>query len=301
MSAESKEFNYRGQLDLGIGRHPELDRNFHVGGRSFYFFDFDDNIMFLLTPIALFHKETGKEIRVSSGEYAQHHHGIGKQGLYKDYEIRLDDHSGSFRFFRDHSPEVLASIGLSNQTFVEDVMAALEHPDSHWQGPSWSCFYHAAFNQRPVSLITARGHSPETMKKGISEIIQRRILPLQPNYLGVFPVSHPQVRVELGDVEKNWSVAKLKQNAISQSVQRAFQQYGYNPHHRFGMSDDDPKNIELIAEEMRRLKHQYPENSFFLIETHSGNFIKHEIGLNQTQGTRLDKGRSEDQQLSLFS
>jgi hypothetical protein len=61
------------------------------------------------------------------------------------------------------------------------------------------------------------------------------------------------------------------------SVEQAIQTYGYSPHHRFGMSDDDPKNIELIAEEMTRLKARYPEMSFFMIETQHGNFIKHEI------------------------
>jgi hypothetical protein len=82
--------------------------------------------------------------------------------------------------------------------------------------------------------------------------------------------------------------AELKQKAIRASVKKALAEYGYSPHHRFGMSDDDPKNIQLIIEEMSRLKSEYPEMSFFMIETQKGEFVKHEITLSGLQGKRLD-------------
>ena len=59
------------QLGLNIAKPYEKDRNYHKGGRSFYFFDFDDNIAILGTPTYLFHKETGDELILSSGEFAQ--------------------------------------------------------------------------------------------------------------------------------------------------------------------------------------------------------------------------------------
>jgi hypothetical protein len=49
----------KSQLELGETRKREPDRNLHRGGRSFYFFDFDDNIAFLTTPLILFHKDNG--------------------------------------------------------------------------------------------------------------------------------------------------------------------------------------------------------------------------------------------------
>lgn len=287
----------KGQIELGIDRVPERDRNHHLGGRSFYFFDFDDNILFLTTPIIVFHKTSGAEIAISSGEWALNHHQIGRAGAYKDYEIRDFDNHGSFRHFRDHDEEGLRRLGARKQLFVEDVAAVLGFPDLQWKGPSWECFYHAAFNQRPVSVITARGHHPNTLADGIRVLVETRWLPLEPSYLSILPVTHPGTRQALGDDEFKMSVAELKQRAIRQSVELAIQRHGYSPHHRFGMSDDDPKNIQLIAEEMGRLKTRFPEMSFFLIETHGGQFLKHEVG---HSGLRTDRLREEGQ-MSLFA
>lgn len=277
-------FEKKGQLDLGIQREKERDRNAHRGGRSFYFFDFDDNIAFLTTPLILFHKTTNEEVALSSGEWAQIHSTIGKSGIYKDFEIRFEDHTGTFRYFRDHEAHELEKLGHKNQVFVRDIMSILGTPDFQWKGPSWECFYHATFNQRPISVITARGHSPDTIKLGISQFVHHRFLPMEPNYLSLFPVSHIPTRQLLGDHELKMSTAELKQRAIRESLKAALETYGYNDHHRFGMSDDDPKNLHLIYEEMKRLKNEYPRLSFFIIETHNGQFVKHEVTLGGTEG-----------------
>jgi hypothetical protein len=287
----------KGQLELGIQRQKEQDRNHHLGGRSFYFFDFDDNIAFLSTPLILFHKENGGELAISSGDFAQHHHNIGASGPYADYKIDFDDVRGTFRNFRDHHPEELERLGSRSQIFVQDVAEALGFPDFQWKGPSWECFYHATFNQRPVSVITARGHHPDTLKDGIRLFVKSKILPMEPNYLSIFPVSHKPTRQILGDHNYSETTAELKQRAIRASVEKAIETYGYNAHHRFGMSDDDPKNIQLIAEEMTRLKARYPEMSFFMIETQNGNFVKHEIRLSGVNSLRVSENAP---QLSLF-
>ena len=266
-----------GQLELGETRLKEPDRNFNRGGRSFYFFDFDDNIAFLTTPLILFHKETKEEFNLTSGEWALHHLAIGKPGRFQDYEINFDDKQGTFRYFRDVDHDILEKELNKKQPFIEDVLGALNTPDLQWKGPSWDCFYHATFNQRPISVITARGHSAEILKEGIHEFVKAGHLPAAPNYLSVFAVSNKDVRKHLNDHEFKLSTAELKQKAIRASVEKAIEVYGYSPHHRFGMSDDDPKNIQLIVEEMARLKSSYPEMSFFMIETHEGSFMKHEI------------------------
>lgn len=287
------------QLELGISRPQEKDRNYHLGGRSFYFFDFDDNIAHLSTRLVIFHKQTGEEKLLTSQEWALYHSQIGQPGLFEDYYLDYCDRTGSFRNFRDQTAEDLKKLGRQRQIFLEDLHEALVHPDIQWKGPSWDCFYHATFNQRPMSLITARGHDPETIKDGIRMLVQHKILPMEPHYLSLFPVSRPQTRIDLGDADFTRSAAELKQRAIRASVEKAFEIYGYNPHHRFGMSDDDPKNIQLIYEEMRRLKTDYPEVSFFLIETHKGDFVKHEILLS---GITSSSNASPDSvvQMSLF-
>jgi hypothetical protein len=292
----SDEANKKGQLDLGINRTPEKDRNFHLGGRSFYFFDFDDNIAFLTTPLVLFHKETKVEQPISSGDFAQYNSTIGKSGIYGDFEIDFCDVTGTFRNFRDHNISEVEKIAGKSQVFVQDVAAALGYPDFQWKGPSWECFYHATFNQRPLSVITARGHHPDTLKDGIKVFVKNKLLPLEPNYLSLYPVSHKPTRLLLGDTNFSEGTAELKQRAIRASVEKAIEIYGYNAHHRFGMSDDDPKNIELIVEEMTRLKARFPEMSFFMIETQHGNFIKHEVKVGGLQGQKVE----DLSQLSFF-
>ncbi|TNE95833.1 MAG: hypothetical protein EP326_14305 [Deltaproteobacteria bacterium] len=287
----------KSQLELELFRPKEQDRNFHLGGRSFYFFDFDDNVAYLSTPIVLFHKETEKEVFVSSGEFAKENKKIGSEGVYKDYYMNFNDDHGSFRYFRDKDFGLLDKIVRKKQTFVQDIEKALSNPDYHWKAPSWECFYHATYNQRPMSVITARGHNAETMVEGIKLMVRDGHLPMMPNFLSIYPVSNPDTRIELGDRDLKSNVAELKRAAIRESVEKAIQEYGYNPHHRFGMSDDDEKNIELITEEMKYLKRKYPEMSFFVIQTFEHSYIKREI---LQQRTRRVKVGDETEQLNLF-
>ena len=286
----------RGQLELPIEREIVKDRNADKGGRSFYFFDFDDNVAFLTTPAFIFHKDTGAELKLSSGEFAQVHRTIGKHGPYADYRMDFCDRTGTFRHFRDQDiGEVERTLG-KKQVFVQDLAAALGHPDVVWKGPSWSCFYHATLNQRPVSLITARGHNPVTLQEGVRLFVEKQYLPYEPNYLSIYPVTNLEIRKELGDFEFTASVAALKKKAIRASVERAIQIYGLNPYHRFGMSDDDPHNIELIVEAMKELKNDYPEMSFFVIETQAGRFVKWEVYHDRTEATLCAK----EQDLRVF-
>ncbi len=286
----------KGQLELPIERELTDDRNADKGGRSFYFFDFDDNVAFLTTPTFIFHKDTGHELKISSGEFAQVHRHVGKHGPYADYKIDYCDRSGTFRHFRDQDITEVEKLAGTRQMFVNDLAAALGFPDVQWKGPSWSCFYHATLNQRPVSVITARGHAPETIRDGIKLLVDKNYLPYEPNYLSLYPVTNLNVRKELGDEKGELSVAALKKLAIRASVDRAVQLYGNSPYHRFGMSDDDPHNIELIVESMRELKNVYPEMSFFVIETQAGRFVKWEVYPGGAEATLC----ATDQDLRVF-
>jgi hypothetical protein len=294
-----KKFKNAGQLSFDFERPKEPDRNLHLGGRSFYFFDFDDNVLYLTTPIILFHKGSGEELAVSSGDFANESKNIGKSGLYENFYIDINDIKGSFRYFRDLEFN-LEDIAIGKkQNFIKDIELALTHADHVWKAPSWNCFYHATFNHRPVSLITARGHHPDTIMDGINLLAASGHIPHIPNYHSIFPVSNPEIRKKLGDTQLVKNVAELKKVAIRASVEKAIELYGYSPYHRFGMSDDDHKNVELISEEMRALKSQYPEMSFFVIETFKNSFKKYEILLHETREIISEKD-SQSSQLSLF-
>ncbi len=274
-----------GQLELPIERKAERDRNADLGGRSFYFFDFDDNVAFLTTPSYIFHKETKQELQLSSGEFAQVHRSVGKSGLYRDYKIEFCEQTGTFRNFRDQDLSWVEKLLGKKQGFFNDLAAALGYPDFQWKGPSWNCFHHAALNQRPLAVITARGHAPETIREGISLFVKEGHIPLEPNYLAIYPVSNKSIRASLGDPNFVMNTAELKKAAIRKAVEQAIEVYGYSPHHRFGMSDDDPHNIELITSEMKVLKSLYPEMSFFIIETHKGQATKWEVYPDRTEAS----------------
>lgn len=286
----------KSQLELSISRKQEPDRNHHLGGRSFYFFDFDDNIAFLATPVVLFHKDTGEEIMLTSGEFAQISRDLKENGHFYDHILDFDDKNGSFRFYRDSDQSLWTKAFRKKQAFEKDILDILNQADLMWKGPSWNCFYHAVFNQRPTSIITARGHSPETIKKGIRLIHKNGHLPKEPNYLDIFPVNHPETKTRLGHELDDTDVAVMKQKAIRMSVEKAFEDYGYNPHHRFGMSDDDPRNVELITQEFRALKKDYPDVSFFVISTSHGDFVKKEVFTDYS----VDQNLYPRHQLSLF-
>jgi hypothetical protein len=58
----------KGQMTVPIQFFRELDRNFHgKGGRSFYFFDLDDNVLHLPSELVLF-KESDSSIKSVSTE-----------------------------------------------------------------------------------------------------------------------------------------------------------------------------------------------------------------------------------------
>lgn len=286
------------QLELSFERPVEPDRNYHLGGKSFYFFDFDDNVAYLATPIIIFHKKTGDELHLSSGEFAQHGHDVGKTGPYVDYYVDLNDETGSFRNFRDRDIPA-HSKGQLKQAFIEDIEVAIQKKDFTWKAPSWNCFYHATYNLRPLSVITARGHQSETIKEGISLLVKDGHLPHNPNFLSVYPVSNPQTRAALGDENFSASVPELKKGAIRKSVEQAIERYGHNPYHRFGMSDDDPRNVDLITSEMQSLKGRFPEMSFFVIQTFKDSFEKREILETKTRDI-ITRSESKLDQLSLL-
>jgi hypothetical protein len=289
---------FGGQLEFDFERERSHDRNFSKGGRSFYFFDFDDNIMFLSTPIFLFHKKTFQEIRLSSGEFSQYSKSIGKEGRFKNYTIIDDDSEGSFRNFRDKNINVVGRLLGKKQILLNDIKEAMERPDFLWKGPSWNFFYHATLNKRPISIITARGHESNTIKKGIGEMVRLGHLPHNPNFLSVFPVCNPNTKMTL-DEKGTMSVGELKRKAIRSSVELAIIKYGPSPYHRFGMSDDDPHNIEMITEEMTKLKREFPNMSFFVIKALAESLEKREIFGDHFEEYSLNRDESSYSQLSL--
>jgi len=265
------------QLPLAQWLPYKEDHNARRGGRSFYFFDLDDNILFMDTKIVLFHKENASEIEISTAELSLNIKTIGVSGKYKDYRIDPDDTVGSYRNFRDRKISFWRRWRGEVQSIETDLIEALKKPEWDWHGPSWNHFFYAVLNGRPISIITARGHQEKTIKRTLNRLYHEGHLLKKPNILTIFPVSNPDLRKDLGGGDPDKPVSVLKKEALHRSVEKAFEKYGYSPYHRFGVSDDDPRNIDEITSTLVEIKKKYPENAFFVIDSSGGNIQKTEI------------------------
>ncbi len=251
------------------------------GSISFYFFDFDDNSMFLETPIFLRNTSNGKERAVSTTEFAGIRGQLGKSGRWATFEI----FERTYSHFRDLPPEEAAN--GTKEYFVQDIEKALQLPEDEWQAPAWPMLQYACEQQRPLAFVTARGHSRETIKAGVSVLVEKGHLPKEPNYLEVYAVSNPDMVEELlssVDAEERRRVeniadrtSALKRIAIRNIVNLALETYGEEPEHRFGMSDDDPENIDLIIKAMCDCKKNHLDKRFFVINTHHDGHVKLEV------------------------
>ena len=74
------------------------------------------------------------------------------------------------------------------------------------------------------------------------------------------------------------TTSAYKHIAIRNIVDMAMDQFPDERNfHRFGMSDDDPKNVDLAIKAMCDYKKKYLENRFFVINTHHGEHAKLEV------------------------
>jgi len=235
---------------------------------SFYLFDFDDNIMFLKTPIFVRNRVEGDVQSVSTTEFAEIRTKLGEVGDWKDYET----YGGTYSHFRDIPADELQP--GQKQYFVKDVEEAIAEDPQEWQAPSWNMFAYACRKQRPLALVTARGHSAETIKAGVRVLAEHGLIEQEPKYLAIYPVGNPQVQ---GELLAGTDTSTLKRIAICKTVDQALQKYGAEPEHLFGMSDDDPKNVNLIIKAMCECKKKYPDKRFVVIDTHKDEYVKLEV------------------------
>jgi predicted enzyme related to lactoylglutathione lyase len=217
--------------------------------RSFYFFDVDDNLLFLPTSIYLWNAETQAEKVVNSGEFAAIQNKLGREAPWQSWSIG----ERTFRDFRDDP-----AVPVEQQTFIADLRRALAAGDDAWRGPAFPLLVHACDKGRPIAVVTARGHEPETIEAGFRVLVEVGLL--------------PQVPVVIG-----FTTAAIKKRAIKHAVAKALDTYGADLPHRFGMSDDDPNNVVLAISAMRDCKAEHPDKRFFVINTNHEEYVKLEI------------------------
>lgn len=137
--------------------------NEDVASRDFkyYIFDWDDNILHMPTKIKLEHRGDDGEwrpVEVSTSTFAlvradEEHYRPPKGGWAEAFS-NFEDHPG-----RDN--------------FMEDTIAALERIEhGEKPGPSFQAMKKTLREGRIFAIVTARGHSPETIEKAVRVFIR---------------------------------------------------------------------------------------------------------------------------------
>ena len=120
---------------------------------KYYAFDWDDNIVHMPTKIVL-KTEDGGEVGMSTDDFAEYRGQIGKEPFDYKGDTIVGFAEDPFRNFRT----------AGDKDFLIDAMRAK-------LGPAFHDFREAINNGSIFSIITARGHNPNTLKQAVYNYI----------------------------------------------------------------------------------------------------------------------------------
>jgi len=120
---------------------------------KYYAFDWDDNIVSMPTKIIL-KNEDGDEVGMGTEDFAEYRTKIGKDPFKYKGDVIVNFAEDPFRNFGTKG----------DKQFLIDAMKAKE-------APAFSDFKEAINNGSIFSIITARGHSPKTLRTGVYNYI----------------------------------------------------------------------------------------------------------------------------------
>ena len=249
-----------------------------------YSFDWDDNIINMPTKIKMLRKTDNgwDKVNVGTSEFA----------TVRDNEnYELDD--GAFDNFIDE------------ESFLNDLQEAL---DSGSFAPSFAKFKEALVYANPISIITARGHNPEVIRKGVDLVISNtfsedelgrmidNIQQLYPELEGETPEIILKTYLDSHDYHTvtseifadkfgtdSGSAANPEENkkiALRDYVTKIVAKVGemVNTSHNklsVGFSDDDLGNINAIIPFIKEvLQVEFPEVDFIVYDTSDGDVNK---------------------------
>jgi len=263
-----------------ISKHDEY-KNFIESlnpAQSFYIFDIDENMLSLPTKVILFPKnDKHKPIEITQKDHDREKDNIGVRGEFEDYRIIGPD---SYRFFNDITREEKRK--GTREHFLNDIEKAVK--EGSFKGPSWKVFEYAVKNDRPMAIITARGHSEGVIRAGLRRLFELNQIPSMPNLLDVQCVNNPDMKtaLELKATEEEISGGRInsagrKRIAAREFVENSVEEFGHLPEHKFGMSDDNKDNVYSVIQAMADSKEKFGHMRFYVINTHHGDLVKLEV------------------------
>jgi hypothetical protein len=255
-------------VNMGSSVNPEIVRA--------YSFDWDDNIISMPTTINVV--KDGEKISVPTDEYAN---------IRNNPEYSLGD--DAFDNF------------INDSEFLSDLEKAIETKSF---APSFNKFKEALIFANPISIITARGHKPETIRRGMDIVIsgtfsEGELSDMLENIQERFPETvdmdaqetlkmyldsqdyHP-VTSEIfaekfglmsgsaANPEQNKKVAfrDYVEKIIDKTKEMVSTKYNKLS---IGFSDDDLGNIKVIEGLIEdELKHEFPDVKFTIYDTSDG-------------------------------
>ncbi len=258
---------------------------------KYYAFDWDDNIVHMPTKIIV-KDESGDEVGMSTDDFAEYRHMIGKEPFKYKGETIVDYANEPFRNFRSGG----------DKDFLVDAMRAKV-------GPAFDDFREAINNGSIFAIITARGHNPNTIKEAIYNYIISGFNGIDKNqliknlkkyrsFVGEEDMSDEDLirsylelnkynPVSFGDEEGAVNPEEAKVDAMEEFVsyikgmaallnKKIFLKKGIRnkfipKEFSIGFSDDDPKNIEV----MKKHFENKPDNIVKTYSTAGG--IKREV------------------------
>lgn len=136
----------------------------------FYAFDWDDNLLNMSSEIIVL-DDKGEEVGIETHDFANFRSKVGKEDFeYKGHNIvsypmvnGSVDYDRAYRNFMD-SPDPTV--------FFKDVKEALQRKN---YAPSWEDFIECVVNGCLFSIITARGHEPQTIREAVEYIINTEL------------------------------------------------------------------------------------------------------------------------------
>lgn len=239
---------------------------------KYYLMDWDDNIMYMPTKIHLL-DENGEDVKMSTHDFAH-------------YREMIDSHTKKTKDPNGFEYNGHTIVGLADDAFRDFSSGSdkfIRDIQKGKPGPAWHDLVEALNSGSLFAIITARGHSPETLKDGVKFLIENEAggiskteiinsLKLRKskakeeytsdeeeieNYLNMclfYPVAHFYKGASLKPEEiKRDAIIKYK-NEITSMVdslndkmrERGELEYILKP--VFGFSDDDLKNVEYSTQ-----------------------------------------------------
>lgn len=126
----------------------------------YYAFDWDDNILHMPTEIIVL-DDDGKEVGMSTQDFAEYRSLIGVDQFEYDGKNIVGFAKDAFRYFRDTVDPTI---------FIKDVQKSLS---GDMKAKAWNDFIECLTTGSLFSIITARGHEPETIRRGVELIISQ--------------------------------------------------------------------------------------------------------------------------------